>query len=178
MSKKLLHDQVYTRLMPSPIHGVGVFAICDIPKGTNIFSNDEGEMVWIDKSEIDKIEPDFKKLYEDFCVIKNGKYGCPKNFNSLTVAWYLNESKTNPNVLCDKDYNFITTREIKQGEELTVDYSTYSEQPYAVKDSDEKISKKINLDSLKKDQDGDILNGNEDEVLDQADESDIDDLEL
>lgn len=28
------HDDVYTRLGPSKVHGVGVFAICDIPKGT------------------------------------------------------------------------------------------------------------------------------------------------
>jgi hypothetical protein len=33
----LPHDDVYTRLQCSPIHGVGVFAIRDVPKGTNIF---------------------------------------------------------------------------------------------------------------------------------------------
>jgi hypothetical protein len=121
------HDGVYTRLQRSEIHGVGVFAIRDIPKETNIFSNDKNEMVWVDKADIDNIDSELKKLYDDFCVDKNGKYGCPKNFNMLTVGWYLNKSKENPNVRCTNDYDFIALRDIKKGEELTVDYSTYSE---------------------------------------------------
>jgi hypothetical protein len=125
----LPHDNVYTRLGVSKIHGVGVFAICDIPKGTNIFSNDECEMVWVDEADIGNIDSELKRLYDDFCVIKNGKYGCPKNFNMLTVGWYLNESKDNPNVLCTDDYDFIALRNIKKGEEITIDYSKYSEYP-------------------------------------------------
>lgn len=133
MNKKIIklpHDGVYTRLKPSPIHGVGVFAIRDIPKGTNIFGNDENKIIWIDESEIKNIDSELKRLYDDFCVVKNGKYACPKNFNMLTVGWYLNESKENPNVKCTDDgYDFIAIRDIKQGEELLVDYSTYSENP-------------------------------------------------
>jgi hypothetical protein len=125
----LPHDGIYTRLQCSKIHGIGVFAIRYIPKGTNIFSNDENEMVWIDETNIPNIDPALKKLYDDFCVIKNGKCGCPKNFNMLTVGWYLNESKENPNVQCMDNYDFIALRNIKKGEELTVDYSTYSEFP-------------------------------------------------
>ena len=125
----LPHDNVYTRLGVSKIHGVGVFAICDIPKGTNIFSNDECEMVWVDEADIGNIDSELKRLYDDFCVIKNGKYGCPKNFNMLTVGRYLNESKDNPNVLCTDDYDFIALRNIKKGEEITIDYSKYSEYP-------------------------------------------------
>ncbi len=127
--KKLPHNNIYTRLAPSKIQGVGVFAIRDILKGTNIFSNDKSKMIWIDESEIKNIDPEVKKLYDDFCVIKNGKYGCPKNFNTLTVGWYLNESKENLNVRCIKDYNFIAIRDIKNGEELFIDYSTFSEYP-------------------------------------------------
>jgi hypothetical protein len=123
------HDGVYTRLQCSKIHGVGVFAIRDIPKGTHIFSNDETDMVWIDKTDIADINPELKKLYDDFCVIENGKYGCPKNFNMLTVGWYLNESRESSNVHCTVDYDFVALRDIKKGEELTVDYSTYSESP-------------------------------------------------
>ena len=69
------------------------------------------------------------KLYDDFCIIKGNKYGCPINFNSLTVGWYLNESKENPNVRATNDYDFIAIRDIKKGEELTVDYSTFSDYP-------------------------------------------------
>jgi uncharacterized protein len=130
------HDGVYTRLQCSKVHGIGVFAIRDIPKGTNIFSNDDSEMVWVDEADIRNISSELKKLYDDFCVIKNGKYGCPKNFNMLTVGWYLNKSKENPNVRCTNDYDFIALRDIKKGEELTVDYSTYSESPKINEDED------------------------------------------
>lgn len=58
--------------------------------------------------------------------MKDNKYGCPKNFNQLTIAWYLNNS-TDPNVGCDSNYNFFALRNIKKGEEITADYSTYSD---------------------------------------------------
>jgi len=126
-NKKFPHSNVYTRLAPSKINGIGIFAICDIPKGTNIFSNDENGMVFIDKSEIENLNPEIRKLYADFCVIKNGRYGCPKNFNMLTVGWYINESKKNPNVHCTDKYDFVASMDIKKGEELFSDYSTYNE---------------------------------------------------
>ena len=125
--KKLPHYKVYTRLKPSKIHGIGVFAITNIKKGTFIFYGDEdSEMIWIKKSKLKKLPKEIERLHEDFCILKNGVYGCPVNFNSMTVAWYLNSSKK-PNVGCDKDYNFYALRNIKAGEELTVDYDTYSE---------------------------------------------------
>ena len=49
-TKKILpHVKVYTRLGPSKIHGVGVFAILPIKKGTYIFYGDDEDMVWINK---------------------------------------------------------------------------------------------------------------------------------
>jgi len=123
----LPHERVYTRLRPSRIHGVGVFAIQDIPENTKLFFDDLDEMVWVSKSQIDRLPSEqIKKLYEDFSPLRNDCYGCPRNFNRLTMAWYMNES-AHPNVRCDTEYNFFTLREIKEGEELTVDYSTFSD---------------------------------------------------
>ena len=39
------HEGVFTRLRSSEIHGVGVFAIADIPKGQYIFEPDDSETV-------------------------------------------------------------------------------------------------------------------------------------
>jgi SET domain-containing protein len=117
----------YTRLKPSKIHGVGVFAIHLIPKGTNIFYNDTTKMVWINKSEIKDLDKELKKLYQDFCIGKGNELGCPENFNSLTIGWYLNESKDNPNVRFTKDFDCIAIRDIKEGEELLANYSEYSD---------------------------------------------------
>jgi SET domain-containing protein len=120
------HRGVYVRLKPSKIHGVGVFAIRDIPKRTYVFRGDDDELVWVKASATNRLEKEIKKLYRDFCVSRNGRYGCPRNFNLLTPAWYLNHSKK-PNMAADKNYDFYSIRRIKKGEELTVDYETYSD---------------------------------------------------
>jgi SET domain-containing protein len=127
-TKHLPHEGVYTRLKPSKIHGVGVIAIRDIPKGTSVFTEDDDDIVWIDKKEIVDLPPPLRKFYDDFCIVKRDKYGCPKNFNKLTIAWYLNSSDK-PNVAADENYRFYALRDIKAGEELTADYSTYSDEP-------------------------------------------------
>ena len=57
-------------------------------------------------------------------------YGCIDNFTHLTIEWYLNHAD-NPNVYCDKEYDFYTLRDIQAGEELTSSYDTYSEKKRA-----------------------------------------------
>jgi SET domain-containing protein len=124
------HDGVYARIMPSKIRGVGVFAIRNIPKGAKLFEPDDGELVWMKKSalKLDELPLGIRQLYDDFCPIKDKgeTYGCPRNFNSITIAWYVNHSET-PNVGCDEDYTFFALRDILSGEELTADYRTYNE---------------------------------------------------
>jgi uncharacterized protein len=124
----LPHSHVYTRLKPSAIHGVGVFAIRNIPKRTKLFDADE-EITWIDERQLAHLPQSLRRLYEDFCIIKDGLYGCPTNFNNLTMGWYLNDSPT-PNVMVDDNYNMWTIRDVIEGEELTIDSSRFSEQPY------------------------------------------------
>ena len=128
--KGLPHNKVYVRLGPSKIHGIGVLAIAPIQKGTMIFHGDEEtQMVWVSESQLKGLSTELKKLYKDFCVLimKKDKtlYGCPVNFNAMTTSWYLNHSST-PNIICNKEYIFYAKRNIKKGEELTVDYKTYS----------------------------------------------------
>jgi hypothetical protein len=124
----LPHQRVLTRLRPSKRHGVGVFAIRNIRKGTRLFFDDLDEMVWLEQSKVKPLPKEVRRLYEDFSVWKDGRLGCPRNFNRLTMAWYLNESDQ-PNVRCVEGYNFEALKNVKQGEELTVDYSTYSDTP-------------------------------------------------
>jgi SET domain-containing protein len=126
MSRTFPHTNVFVRLAPSSIHGVGVFAIRPIKKGIYVFGIDDSEIVWVKKSATKNLSKEIKKLYEDFCILKNGKYGCPDNFNNLTPTWYLNNSK-NPNLAADNEYRFYAIRNIKRGEELTADYDTYSD---------------------------------------------------
>jgi hypothetical protein len=122
----LPHEGVVTRLGRSRIHGIGVFAIRQIQKGAKVFPGDLDEMSWIKEDELGATTKRIQQLYKDFAVLKDGRYGCPLSFNRLTPSWYLNRSKT-PNVRCDENYDFFALRTIRPGEELTADYSTYSE---------------------------------------------------
>jgi SET domain len=123
------HRGVYVRLRPSKIHqgGVGVFAIKRIPRNTKLFTDENEEVCWMSKESLPK-SGSMRKMYDDFAIIKGARYGCPTSFNGLTPAWFLNESKK-PNIRCDENYDFYTLRDIPPGEELTVDYSTFSDYP-------------------------------------------------
>jgi SET domain-containing protein len=109
---------------------MGVFAIRKIRKNEALFFGDNDEMIWVKESELPRVPRSTRHLHEDFAVFKidraNGErgYGCPANFNRLTVSWYLNHS-AKPNLRCDENYNYFAFRDIHAGEELTVGYSAY-----------------------------------------------------
>jgi hypothetical protein len=130
-SEQLLpHERVYVRLAPSPLQGIGVFAIRPIPKGTNVFENDKTEIVWIDAARVEAagLTEEEKRLYDDFAIARDGKLGVPRNFNLLTTGWYLNEPAegSEPSVAMNANDDFIALRDISPGEELTTRYSDFS----------------------------------------------------
>jgi hypothetical protein len=130
------HANVYTRLRPSNVAkgGVGVFAIRKIKKGTPVFLGDNEEMLWVRKEVFSKQPGQIRELYNDFAVPRDRRYGCPQNFNRLTVAWYLNEPAPGAvaNVRCVKEtLDFFARQDIAKDEELTVDYPTYCDSPPA-----------------------------------------------
>src|SRR5215470_5644576 len=118
--RKLPHHGVYVRLAPSRTHGVGVVAIQKIRKGSSIFPDDTEKINWVRNLDIGRLPREIRRLYDDFAVIKNGgrTYGCPKSFNRLTPAWFLNEPKPGgkANVGCRADYRFYALRDIQPGE--------------------------------------------------------------
>jgi SET domain-containing protein len=120
------HHKVYTRLICSKVHGVGVAAIRPIKKGTYVFHGDDSELVWVNAAKVRSLPKEIRRLYEDFAVKKGNLYGCPDSFDHLTPTWFLNHSD-NPNVASDEEYRFYALRDIKTGEELKVDYRTYSD---------------------------------------------------
>lgn len=130
--KTLPHENVYARLKPSLIHGVGCFAIRDIPVGVDPFPDSNSEHQFVEKEKVANLPPEIKKLYYDFCCDEDGIYYCPKSFNRVDVSWYLNHSK-NPNMVFREvgtTFGFFTARDIKDGEELTIDYDTYNDIPF------------------------------------------------
>jgi hypothetical protein len=128
-SESLPHDEVCVRIQRSEAHGVGVFAIRKIKKDKKVFGSDDLGMVWVEKQRLRGLPREIEKLYTDFSPLRDGRYGCPPSFNQLTPGWYLNHSADTPNIGCDDNYDFFALRDIEIGEELTADYSKYSEEP-------------------------------------------------
>ncbi len=130
MNKKELLKELsansYIMLRPSPIEGVGVFAICDIPKGCrDMFSKPDAADKWISvsKEEVNALPPHSKFLVENYCLYDDANYFVPDHgFKKMDLALFLNHSDE-PNIISidDGDY-FETIRDIKAGEELLIDY--------------------------------------------------------
>lgn len=132
---KNLENDVYCRLKPSKKHGVGVFAIRDIPKNTDPFkltgSKCENEKVLsIKKEELKNVHHEVKKMVRDFYHEEDDTFHIPyKGINGNNISYYLNTTD-NPNVgfISKKDCSmvvFITIRKIKKGEELLINYDDY-----------------------------------------------------
>ena len=129
---KDLEENIYCRLRPSSVSGIGIFAIRDIPKGMNPLKNFlKCRYIEIDPKlvfENEKIDPAVKELVNDMYVIAEGKLNLWEGgLNALDIGFFINSSE-NPNMTADIDgESFIAARDIKRGEELFVDYGTYAE---------------------------------------------------
>jgi SET domain-containing protein len=121
-----LSNNTYTTLKPSGIHGIGVFAICDIPKGTkNIFSSDKSEWHKVEKKEVDALPGHAKALVENHCLYDEDHYFIPEyGFKLFDMIVFLNHSdEPNLRSINDGEY-FESLRDILAGEELFIDYGS------------------------------------------------------
>ena len=126
---KELANATYVMIKPSPLHGIGVFAIRDIPKGTkNIFSKGVGDWIKVSKEEVDALPQHSKDLIENHCLFDDDFYFIPDyGFKLVDLVIYLNHSET-PNVISlNEGEEFEAIRDIAAGEELLVDYGTIVE---------------------------------------------------
>jgi SET domain-containing protein len=121
---KQLKENTFCRIMPSKIHGVGVFAIRNIPKGTNIFKGScSHKNIPLTQKDIKELDPAIRKMLKDFFVQKGEEIFVPEcALNGIDISYFLNFSK-NPNVKAyTNGEKLIAKRTIRKGEELTCDY--------------------------------------------------------
>lgn len=126
---KQLAESTYVMIKASPVHGIGVFAIRDIPKGTqDIFSQGVGEWIEVSKEEVEALPKHSRDLVENHCLFDEQNYFIPDyGFKLVDLVIYLNHSD-NPNVVSINDgERFEAIRDIAEGEELFVDYGTIVE---------------------------------------------------
>ena len=127
-TKRSPHDDVYARIGPSKIHGVGVRAIRDIPAGTLVFRGESERIVWVLRTRVRRLPKAIRDLYEDFGALSGSWLGVPPSLNSLSVGWYVNHADR-PNLEAGDDGRFRALRRIRMGEELTADYRTFADEP-------------------------------------------------
>jgi SET domain-containing protein len=128
MTKDELLDELshhtYAMLKPSPVHGIGVFAIQDIPKGCReIFSKEHGKWITLSFTEAEKLPAHSRELIETYCLFDKENYYIPDyGLKVMDMVTYLNHSST-PNITSINHGEFFEAlRDISTGEELLINY--------------------------------------------------------
>ncbi len=119
-----LQTGMYVALKPSATHGIGVFALTDIPKGTrNLFSKDTGNWIKLSFAEVEQLPQHAQGFIETYYLYDEGSYFIPSHGTKIMdMANYLNHSHT-PNIISIEEGKwFEAIRDIKEGEELFVNY--------------------------------------------------------
>lgn len=123
---KELSGNTWVMLKPSPIEGIGVFALRDIPKGCrSMFGKPDAAEEWvtISKKEVENLPPYSRFLVENYCLYDEANYFVPaQGFKKMDLSLFLNHSDT-PNIISVSDGDFFEAiLDIKAGEELLIDY--------------------------------------------------------
>lgn len=121
---------IKTTLKPSPTHGIGLFADQKISKGALIWKFDTGIDIFLSREAYDDLSEVAKSFFDHY------GYWSPE-LNGYVVAAdghrFTNHS-VSPNVGTigaheGDDGQDVALRDIEPGEELTVDYRVFGEDP-------------------------------------------------
>ena len=121
---QLLNSTVYCTLAPSPIHGVGVFAIRDIPRGQKLNCQEiaRPQILRILPQELERLRPEIKKLIiQRWPIVTTTGYFQSPNHDAYLLS-FMNHSEI-PNY--DK-INDTALRDIKKGEEIFEHYGAFT----------------------------------------------------
>jgi SET domain-containing protein len=121
-----LTGNTWVMIRPSPIEGIGVFAIRNIPNGCrSMFSkaNEHEQWISITKAEVENLPGHTQALIENYCLYDADHYFVPDyGFKKMDLVNFLNHSDS-PNVISINDGEFFEAiRDISNGEELLIDY--------------------------------------------------------
>lgn len=122
-----LTSNTYVMIRPSPIEGIGVFALRDIPKGCrdmfSIAGDKPEEWLKIPRTEIDLLPAHSKQLVETYCLYDKENYFVPEyGFKKIDLVNFLNHADI-PNIISINEGEFFEAiKDIKAGEELVIDY--------------------------------------------------------
>ncbi|MEI8101087.1 MAG: SET domain-containing protein-lysine N-methyltransferase [Bacteroidota bacterium] len=124
-SKILSHlkNEVYCQLKASPIHGIGVFAIREIPSGINPMQMmKKHREIRLSREDLGDLSPAIMAQLERFCYCDDdGALVSTMGLNTMSFLVYVNHSKM-PNITLMTDGSARALRQIEAGEELTINY--------------------------------------------------------
>lgn len=125
MTSQKLNKTVWATLKPSKIHGIGVFAVRDIPNGTEITDNtiETNEVTTFyhtTEEDFKNILPEIQEIILDRMLYKKDQFIFVTNPNAEVILQSFMNHSTEPNT-----DGKIALRDIKKGEELTEDYTSY-----------------------------------------------------
>lgn len=121
-------------LRPSRIHGIGLFAVKAIEKGT-IIGREKGYIrerfyAWFTWRDFERFDRPLQRKVKELCTLEREGFFAPRDFDLLPTCWYINHSCSG-NVGFDQSENFVAIRKIKSGEELSYDYGLVETSPRA-----------------------------------------------
>lgn len=130
-------NKVFVKLKPSKISGVGVFAIRDIPTSTFLFEEWQGETGCypIKEEELKTLPPELYSHIKDIFLYSPDFPSDTDTYVTLTKGchwiytspyYFVNSGFTKANM--DKD-TLLSTRNIREGEELLSNYGRYERFP-------------------------------------------------
>ena len=127
---KYLKNEIYFKLAESSVHGVGIFAIKDIPKGTDIYIefNDDvpkektNYMFKLELNKMESIPLSVRKMWSGYAVT-SGNFQfiyLPPNYKTFHSLWMNHSDDPNFNAITK-----LTIKDIKEGEEIFEDYNLF-----------------------------------------------------
>lgn len=135
MLSDYLNNTVWCTVKPSTIHGVGVFAIRDTPKGTVLSDftidnslNGKGKKLQCTEEEFMKINKEVRDLILDRMII-------PKEWETITFQSPNSDLVLSSFMNFAKDPNSdsrVALRDIKKGEEITLNHSASLSHPLSI----------------------------------------------
>lgn len=122
---EILNNTIWATIKPSKIHGIGVFAIRDIPIGTQLTTNTlETEHIDlflpITEDQFKKIIPEIQEIILDRMLYEKDQFNFVINPNAEILLQSFMNHGDNPNT-----NGRVALRDIKKGEELTEDFRPY-----------------------------------------------------
>ena len=129
-STDYLLSNTFAKLAPSNIHGIGLFAIRDIPFGQKLFEQilDDNDYIFLKKGDLEVFDIEIQNLIKSLYILEEkGVWIQKTGLNHLDYSYYINHSNE-PNLIYIQNKNYyLPKRDIKKGEELTYDYNEVSD---------------------------------------------------